>query len=82
MRVTIDLPDALAAEAQARAATEGRTLTSLAEEGLRMVLDEGRGARGRPVQPMPVFGDPDGGFLLDLSDREALWQALDADGPR
>jgi hypothetical protein len=31
---------------------------------------------------LPTFGDPDGEFLVDLSDREALWAALDANGPR
>lgn len=32
------------------------------------------------TEPLPTFGDPDGEFLVDLSDREALWAALDADG--
>ena len=37
MRTTINLPDALA-EAAAKAAAEGRTFTSVVEEGLRIVL--------------------------------------------
>lgn len=83
MRTTINLPDALGSEAKARAHAQGRTFTSLVEEGLRMVLAEengGTNVRGR--QPLPTFGDPDGEFLVDLSDREALWAALDANGPR
>jgi plasmid stability protein len=38
MRTTINLPEALAEAAKTRAAAEGRTFTSLVEEGLRAVL--------------------------------------------
>lgn len=37
-RTTIRLPEELLARAKEKAAAEGRTLTSLVEEGLRMVL--------------------------------------------
>jgi len=48
-----------------------------------MVLaEENGGTNVRRRQPLPTFGDPDGEFLVDLSDREALWAALDANGPR
>ena len=79
MRTSINLPDALLAEAKARAAAQGRTLTSLIEEGLRAVLEEDDAADGQPLEPLPRFGDPNSRFLIDISDREALWQALDAD---
>jgi hypothetical protein len=83
MRTTITLSDSLGSKAKARALAEGRTFTSLVEEGLRMVLAEERAESGaESVQPLPTFGDPDDDFLVDLSDREALWYALDADGPR
>jgi hypothetical protein len=82
MRVTIDLPDALVAEAKVRAAAEGRTVTSLVEEGLRMLLADGRERlSAEPRRPLPTFGDRDDRFLVDPSDREALWSALDADAP-
>jgi hypothetical protein len=82
MRTTINLPDALGSEAKERAHAQGRTFTSLVEEGLRMVLaDESRETDVRRP-PLPTFGDPDGEFIVDLSDREALWAALDADGLR
>ena len=78
MRATINLPDALGEAAKARAAVEGRTFTSLIEEGLRRVL-----ASGPPVaphRPLPTFGDPGQRPLIDLEDRDALWALLDADG--
>lgn len=79
MRTTINLPDSLAQAAKARAAAEGRTFTSLVEEGLRVVLAV-RPATGR--LDLPAYGDPAGRALVDLSDREALWAALDQDGAR
>lgn len=79
MRTTINLPDALAAEAKARAAAERRTFTSLVEEGLRTVLDNADRGRSQPPQPLPSFGDPAGRILVDLADRDAVWAALDAD---
>lgn len=81
MRTTINLPDALAEAAKARAAAEGRTFTSLVEEGLRAVLAAQR-TFDDPVPTLPAYGDPGGRFLVDVSDRDALWEALDADGLR
>ena len=77
MRTTINLPDALAEAAKAKAAAEGRTFTSLVEEGLRAVL-----AAVSPTVPveLPAYGVAAGAVLVDVADREALWAALDADG--
>lgn len=79
MRTTLNLPDALAEAVKARAAREGRTFTSLVEEGLRAVLDRDDEPA---VPPLPAYGTPGGRFLVDITDRDALWAALDADGPR
>jgi plasmid stability protein len=80
MRTTINLPDALTQAAKRRAAEEGRTFTSIVEEGLRTVL-EARPER-HPAPELPAYGDPSGRFLVDPSDRVAVWQALDVDGAR
>lgn len=80
MRATINLPDALADAAKTRARADGRTFTSLVEEGLRCVLS--RTEEPAPVDPLPAYGDEQGSFLVDLTDRDALWAALDADGVR
>jgi plasmid stability protein len=80
MRTTINLPDGLAEAAKAKAAQEGRTFTSLVAEGLRTVLQ--RSANPAEATPLPSFGDPGGAVRVDLLDREALWAALDAEGPR
>lgn len=76
MRTTLNLPDALLDQARARAARDGRTLTSLIEEGLRAVLaDQRRAAR----VTLPVHGTGRGRVLVDLDDREALAEALEAE---
>ena len=69
MRTTINLPDALAEQAKARAAEEGRTFTSLVEEGLRTVLD----AADRPAEPLaPLPTWSMGPMLVDITDKDAL----------
>lgn len=80
MRTTINLPDGLVTAARQRAQEQGRTFTSMVEEGLRAVLD----SPAIPVQerPLPSYGSSQGSFLIDLEDRDAVAAALDADGPR
>ncbi len=44
-RTTVRLPSALLDRARKKAAEEGRTVTSLLEEGLKLALDPDRGKR-------------------------------------
>lgn len=74
MRTVLDLPDALVEQAKATAAREGRTLTSLVEEGLRAVLQDK--ADAGPIN-LPAYGTGAGAALVDLDDRDALAAALD-----
>jgi hypothetical protein len=77
MRTTMNLPDDLYRAARVRAAEEGRTVTSLLEEALRLLLDgEPRhdvAFRMEPV-PMGIPGDPP----FDLNDNSAVLDYLDA----
>lgn len=76
MRTTLNLPDGLMEAAKARAMSQGRTLTSLIEEGLRAVLAD-RG-QAQPVQ-LPAYGSGRGAVLVDLDDRAALAEVMDAE---
>jgi hypothetical protein len=80
MRTSINLPDPLARAVKERAAALGRTFTSLVEEGLRLLLAQEEAPDNG--EALPTYGDPKKRFLVDIADRDALWQALDADGPR
>jgi hypothetical protein len=53
MRTTIRLSDDLLRRAKKKAAEQGRTLTSLVEEGLKIVLGESKAARRTRVQ-LPI----------------------------
>ncbi|MGQ0744951.1 MAG: CopG family transcriptional regulator [Acidimicrobiales bacterium] len=77
MRTTINLPDALAESAKAKAAAEGRTFTSLIEEGLRAVLAEEVTLR---TTQLPTYGQSGGKVLVDIDDRDGLWSALENAG--
>lgn len=79
MRTTINLPDSLAEAAKKRAVQEGRTFTSLVVEGLRSVLDQTKpSATEIEAEPLPSYGKPGGRILVDLEDRDAVWEALTA----
>jgi hypothetical protein len=53
MRTTIRINDDLLKRAKKRAAEEGRTLTSLVEDGLMLVLSRTKASRRKRV-PLPV----------------------------
>ena len=76
-RTTFRLPKDLIERAKRKAAAEGRTLTSLIEDGLRMVIGEGRKTRRRPVSP-PV-SKATGGLVpgTDFTDVSALQEMDD-----
>ena len=78
MRTSIHIPDDLLARAKVKAAQEGRTLTSLVEEGLRLVLSS-KTSRGRPkVEPLPVSSVADGVVPgIDLSNSAQLQELMD-----
>jgi hypothetical protein len=50
-RTTVRLPEDLIRRAKRKAAAEGRTLTSLIEDGLRMVVADKPKAKGKRILP-------------------------------
>lgn len=78
MKTTVNLPDALLEAAKRRAREQQRTVTSLIEEGLHRVLAD---TPDESTPDLPTWGTGEGRVLVDVHDREALWEALDADVP-
>jgi hypothetical protein len=73
MKTTLVLDDAIAARLKREAARRGRTMSELVEMALRLFF---RGARpARDLPELPSFDG--GGALVDLSDRDALYQAME-----
>jgi plasmid stability protein len=70
----MNLPDALLERARERAAAEHRTVTSLVEEALRSLLD---GQRPSAPAVLPTDGHPEGRFLVDIDDKEAMRAIFD-----
>lgn len=63
MRTSIHIPDDLLAKAKKRALAEGRTLTSLIEEGLRTVLAARHDKPATERRKMPRVSAATGGLL-------------------
>lgn len=78
MRTTLNLPDGLVAEVKSYADRTGRTFTSVLAEAVRLLLATEPAVEPGAAEPLPAFGEPHGRFLVDLSDRDAVWTALDA----
>jgi hypothetical protein len=79
-RTTVRLPADLLSRARRKAAAERRTLTSLIEDGLRLVVADGRKAvKGKRV--LPPISKATGGPLpgVDLTDLSALQETDDLD---
>jgi hypothetical protein len=77
-RTTVRLPHELLARAKRKAAADGRTLTSLIEEGLRLVVpDQRKGGKARRV--LPPFSDATGGPMpgIDITDVSSLQEMED-----
>jgi hypothetical protein len=79
-RTTVRLPADLLGRARRKAAAERRTLTSLIEDGLRLVVaDHRKAVKGKRV--LPPISKATGGPLpgVDLADLSALQEADDLD---
>ena len=79
-RTTVRLPQDLLNRARRKAAAEGRTLTSLIADGLRMVVaDERRPSQAKRV--LPPVSKARGGLLpgVDLMDLRSLQEVDDSE---
>ena len=76
-RTTVRLPQELLDRAKRKASAEGRTLTSLIEDGLRMAIADDRG--GKKKRRLPRISKATGGLMpgIDISDSAALQEIDD-----
>jgi hypothetical protein len=71
MRTTVTIDDRLLAQAKQAAASSGRTLGDLVDDGLRLLLTPA-GRRGTTPVTLPVFGGSGLRPGVDLDDKEGL----------
>jgi hypothetical protein len=77
-RTTVRLPKTLLTRAKRKAAAEGRTLTSLIEDGLRAIVAE-RGKTDKGKRVLPRVSKATGGLMpgIDIADSAALQEMDD-----
>jgi hypothetical protein len=73
MKTTLNIDDTVIAELKQEAARQGRTMSELVETALRMLLHP-RPNQGQ-LPPLPTFSS--GGALVQIDDRDALYQAME-----
>ena len=78
-RTTIRLPEELLNRARRKAAAEGRTLSSLIEDGLRSVVSEPKKTDGRQAALLARVSKATGGPMpgIDLADLSAVQEIDD-----
>ena len=72
MKTIFDIDDRLVTELKREAARQGRTMSDLVEAALRLLL---LAERKQPeLPPLPTFH---GGELVDIADRDALYDVME-----
>jgi plasmid stability protein len=72
MKITLNIDDTVMAELKCEAARQGRTVSEMVETALRLMLRVQQ--RRGPLPPLPLFRS--GGALVDISDRDALFDVM------
>jgi hypothetical protein len=73
MRTTLNLDDSVMKRLKQEAAKRGSTMSELMESALRLLL-----GTKNALPPLPVLpGFESGGPLVDIADREALYEAME-----
>jgi hypothetical protein len=73
MKTTLNIDDQVFSQLKREAARQGRTMSELVETALRLLLRAPR--RRGTLPPLPSFDS--GGSLVDIADRDALYQAME-----
>ncbi len=73
MKTTLNVDDTVMAQLKREAARQGRTMSELVETALRNLFRAQKKTADLP--PLPAFHS--GGALVDIADRDALYQAME-----
>jgi hypothetical protein len=76
MKTTLNIDDTVMARLRQEAARRQRTMSELVEAGLRLLFQSGRSGPEPKLPPLPPLRT--GGYIVDVADRDALFQAMDA----
>jgi len=73
MKTTLNIDDSVMRKLRHEAARQGRTMSEMVETALRLLLRSQR--KHGSLAPLPRFRS--GGSLVDVSDRDALYEAME-----
>lgn len=73
MKTTLNIDPATMAKLKREAARQGRTMSEMVETALRLMLRDQR--KREKLPELPAFHS--GGALVDIADRDALYQAME-----
>ena len=73
MKTTLNIHESVMKQLKQEAAHRGCTMSELVETALRLLLKKGR--EDVKLPPLPVFNG--GGTRVDVSDRDALYHAME-----
>jgi Arc/MetJ family transcription regulator len=73
MKTTLNIDDNVMAELKREAARQGVTMSEMVESALRLLLRSQR--KQQKMTPLPTFHS--GGALVDIADRDDLYQAME-----
>jgi hypothetical protein len=73
MKTTLNIDQTVMSQLKREAARQGRTMSELVETALRMLFRSQK--KKEKLSPLPTFRS--GGTLVDVADREALYQAME-----
>jgi hypothetical protein len=76
MKTTLVIDDTVMQRLREEAARSHRTISELVEAALRLMLEP----KPEPVRPLPPLPTFDSVMLVDVSNREALYTAMEREG--
>lgn len=77
METTLTIDDAILRELREEAARRGTTMSALVEAGVRRILAERPATEPDEPPPLPTWSG--GKPLVDVADRKALYEVIDAE---
>jgi hypothetical protein len=73
MKTTLNIDDTVMAQLKREAARQRRTMSELVETALRNLFRSQK--KRQDIPPLPTYNS--GGTLVDIADRDALYQAME-----
>ena len=73
MKTTLNIDDKVMEQLKRESAKQRRTMSELVESALRLLFQNTK--TPKTLSPLPSFKG--GGYLVDITDREALYQAME-----